>query len=343
VLRSRSPLLFFGLSAIKSTMQTELIFESNLNRAAQFLKKGDPVAFPTETVYGLGAPIFNARAIEKIFILKGRPRDNPLICHISHVDQVFLIARDIPKEFYCLADHFFPGPLTIILRKNPLVPSIVSAGLDTVAFRMPSHPIAQTLIDLVQEPLAAPSANLSGKPSSTNAKHVLEDFEGKISAVVDGGECLLGTESTVVSLVSPDRPILLRPGTIAKEHLEAILKNKVEIFSREIKEGEEVSSPGMKYRHYAPMAPLKLFTSVDELISHCRSNLEIRRMLLSRTEIPELKGGADPFFLSIKELYACLRHSDREGYQEVLVFCDNSVLNEPALMNRLSRAALIPN
>ena len=201
---------------------TERLSPDQLQRAADLLKAGHLVAFPTETVYGLGAPIFSPEAIQSIFKVKGRPADNPLIAHVSSVEQVSRIALEIPEAFYRLAEVFFPGPLTVVLKRRPDVPSIVSAGLETIAVRMPSHPIALKLISLVDEPLVAPSANLSGMPSSTQAEHVLDDFDGKIAAVVDGGKTEIGIESTVINLLG-ETPILLRPGSISKEALEKVL------------------------------------------------------------------------------------------------------------------------
>lgn len=319
-------------------MKTEIISEEFLDKAACYLREGEPVAFPTETVYGLGAPVFHVPAIGKIFEIKGRPSDNPLIIHLSDLDQLSQVACQVPPDFYRLAEVFFPGPLTVVLQKHPAVPSIVSAGLETVGVRMPLHPIARKLIEMVGEPLVAPSANLSGKPSSTTARHVLEDFEGKIRAVVEGGRCALGIESTVLSLVS-DKAVILRPGAIRQDRLEEALGKRVEMFSGKTGEDVIVSSPGMKYRHYAPHAGIKLFCAVQELIDYCKESPWAPRMFLSCVEIPEIEALVDRFDLSIKELYSCLRFSDACGYQEILVFCDPDSLADDALMDRLRRAS----
>jgi L-threonylcarbamoyladenylate synthase len=315
-------------------MKTSVLIPSEVSTAAALLKEGHPVAFPTETVYGLGAPIFQPKAIEKIFSLKGRPNDNPLIVHISDLSQVFQIARDIPDDFRLIADHFFPGPLTVVLLKHPAVPMTISAGLDTIAFRMPSHPVARELIHLVGEPLAAPSANLSGRPSSTRVEHVLQDFEGRISAVLDGGDCGVGLESTVISLLDPKHPVLLRPGAVTQTHLEEILGRHVGLPAR----NAPIASPGMKYRHYAPKASVKLFTCLNELDSHCRTQ-SCKRMLLTACALPELNGIADFFLLCPANLYAQLRFADQAEYQEIVIFCDEDMLSNAALMNRLTHAA----
>jgi L-threonylcarbamoyladenylate synthase len=284
--------------------------------AAEFLRKGELVAFPTETVYGLGAPIFNPEAMAKIYLAKGRPSDNPLIAHIASLDQIDLIARDIPPAFYLLAKKFFPGPLTVVLKKHPSVPSIVSGGLDTIAIRMPSHPIAQELIKAVGQPLVAPSANLSGKPSSTTVQHVVNDFEGKIEAVIDGGPTEYGVESTVVSLVA--EPCLLRLGAVPKAAIEAVVGPLGEATS----EGK-LSSPGTRYRHYAPEARIKLFANQEDL----KSYLE---------KAPTLNRWINPA-MTVASLYAQLRLADIEKVEEIVIDC-SALEQNPVLMDRLLKA-----
>src|SRR3989338_2727371 len=176
-------------------MKTKVLKEEGLREAAALLKKGEVVAFPTETVYGLGAPVFYKEAILKIFALKHRPPDNPLIAHISNLSELAQIVTHLPDEFFLLEKRFFPGPLTLILPVHPAVPKEATAGLKNIGVRMPAHPLTLELITRVGEPLVAPSANLSGRPSSTSAGHVLEDFEGRIPAILDGGECAIGIES----------------------------------------------------------------------------------------------------------------------------------------------------
>ncbi|MBS0604128.1 MAG: threonylcarbamoyl-AMP synthase [Verrucomicrobia bacterium] len=317
--------------------RTELLNSSEIIRAAELLRIGKLVSFPTETVYGLGACIFNPEAIQSIFSVKGRPSDNPLIAHVSAIEQVSEIAEQIPDAFSLLTRSFFPGPLTVILRRRSHVPSIVSAGLDTIAVRMPSHPLALKLIELAGEPLVAPSANLSGKPSATQAKHVLEDFEGKIAAVLDGGKTEFGIESTVISLIG-EMPILMRPGSISKEAIEEVLKCPVGTASADLR--GPVSSPGMKYRHYSPRTPVKVLHTLQDLESYLAAMpVQGKTMLLSRKPIAHCNSGIDLFSLTSKELYSLLRLADENRYQQIVIFCDEDVRKEDALMNRLTRAA----
>lgn len=228
--------------------------------AAEILKKGGLVAFPTETVYGLAADALNPAAVQNIYKVKRRPQDNPLIIHVTGMDQAVELVKDIPPEAFLLAENFWPGPLTIVLPKKGLVPDITTAGLSSAAIRVPMHPLAIKLIRAAEVPLAAPSANLSGRPSPTTAEHVLEDLAGQIGAVLDGGRCSVGVESTVISFLSSP-PSLLRPGGITLEMLESVLKRNVLDLTVEGK-GETYKgippAPGMKYRHYAPRAPLYL-------------------------------------------------------------------------------------
>ncbi len=317
-------------------MKTEVLSaEKDLAYAARLLKEGNVVAFPTETVYGLGAAIFNEEAVRHIFNLKKRPSDNPLIAHISSFDQLPLIAQEIPLAFYVLAEAFFPGPLTLVLKKQPQVPSIVSAH-DTIALRMPSHPIARALISLVGAPLVAPSANLSGKPSATQLQHVLDDFEGNLKAVVDGGVASLGIESTVISLYDKERPILLRPGVITQQQIEDVLGVKVEVFSKERSSLEKVFSPGMKYRHYAPNAPVHICSSLHEVENHLTKTPHKRCLLLSSQKPPFPCAHSS---LSTQNLYASLRHADSHQFDEILVLCSPEDKKNAALMNRLLRAS----
>lgn len=306
----------------------KLLNAHEIDIAARLLRDGEIVAFPTETVYGLGAPIFKPSSIEKIFLAKNRPSDNPLIAHISDFDQAERIARALPEAFFLLAEYFWPGPLTLVATKRPCVPLIASAGLDTIGLRMPAHPLALLLIDEVGEPLVAPSANLSGKPSATSAAHVLHDFEGSIGAVIDGGDCEIGLESTVLDLSSA-RPQILRPGAITKEAIEAVLGLSI---SCTINSDSSPRSPGMKYRHYAPEAPVSLFTSVEELEKKwCEGCLVLAPAGIS-LKCPYLP-------LLTTSIYAELRAADAKKCREVLIFCDESVLKNDALMNRLRKAA----
>ena len=226
--------------------------ENGTALGGRIIRAGGLVAFPTETVYGLGANGLDGEAVKKIFAAKGRPADNPLILHIAKKSEVKRLWTHIPENAKALMDEFWPGPLTLIYLKSELVPSEVTAGLDTVAIRMPEHKTARALIRAAGVPIAAPSANLSGKPSPTTAEHVLFDMDGRIDMIIDGGECSVGVESTVVSLVG--KPTILRPGGITKEMLETVI-GPVEVAHavlHPLREGEIAESPGMKHRHYAP-------------------------------------------------------------------------------------------
>ncbi len=240
-----------------------------LVEASNLIKENEVVAFPTETVYGLGANAKSDEAVEKIFKAKGRPSDNPLIVHISNEEQLDELVEEIPGSAQKLMKAYWPGPLTIIFKnKQGVLSERVTAGLDTVGIRMPDHPIALHLIEESGLPIAAPSANRSGKPSPTTAQHVLEDLEGRISGIVDGGETGVGVESTVVDCTR-EIPMILRPGGVTKEQLEQIAGQV--LVDPSLKEGEGApKSPGMKYAHYAPNAPLFLVEgdkkAIDELI-----------------------------------------------------------------------------
>lgn len=309
-------------------MNTVQIFHpSELSIAAQALKKGELVAFPTETVYGLGGNVFIPEAIQKIFRVKQRPLDNPLIVHLAHISWVEELASSIPDEFYLLAKNFFPGPLTILLKRHPRVPAMVSAGLPTIALRMPSHPYALHLIAQAEVPVAAPSANLSGKPSPTTLEDVLEDLEGKIPYVVDGGRCDFGIESTVLSLIGK-KPQILRPGVIQKETLEEVIKKPISLATT-----KKILAPGMKYIHYSPRACIRLFSDLEELQQYVNSSQK-KKILLSCK--PALFADQLPSFeLSAKNLYFYYRQADRWECEEILIFFDESIKKEIGLWNRI--------
>lgn len=239
----------------KDNVDKELIRE-----AAMLISQGRLVAFPTETVYGLGANGLDEVAVAKIFKAKGRPQDNPLILHISSIEQVNLLVKEIPDIAYECMKRFWPGPLTLLFKKSDLVPNMITAGLDTVAIRMPDHPIALELIQKADVPIAAPSANLSGKPSPTSANHVFQDLNGKIDMIIDGGSTGVGLESTVLD-ISEDTPMILRPGGITIEVLRQIIPDISQDIGT-LKEGDNIipKSPGQKYRHYAPRADMIVFT-----------------------------------------------------------------------------------
>lgn len=234
---------------------------SVLDEAAKALASGGLVAFPTETVYGLGANALNEQAVANIFVAKGRPQDNPLIVHVSDREMLSKVVKEIPQKAELLMDAFWPGPLTIIFEKSDLISKTVTAGLDTVAVRMPSHPVALSLIQKSGVPVAAPSANLSGSPSTTKAEHVIADLTGKVDYIINGGACAVGLESTVLDLTGEISQIL-RPGGVAIEALRGVL-GEVR-YEPALKDSRQVpKSPGMKYRHYAPKAELFLVETSD--------------------------------------------------------------------------------
>ncbi len=244
----------------------ENIDKSQLREAADALKAGKVVAIPTETVYGLGADALNTEAVSKIFKAKGRPSDNPLIVHIADKEKVFELVESVPEKAAELMDKFWPGPLTLVLRKSPKIPDIITAGLDTVAIRMPEHPVARELIRLAGVPVAAPSANVSGKPSTTTAQHVLDDMDGKIEIIVDAGSSRVGLESTVLD-VTVEPPVLLRPGGVTPGQLEKYI-GRVDIDKTilgKINAENIPKSPGMKYKHYSPEAQVVIVKSEDKL------------------------------------------------------------------------------
>ena len=233
--------------------------------AADIIRNGGLVAIPTETVYGLGANGLDEKAVAKIFEAKGRPQDNPLILHISGPEQIELFCHHIPQKAYDLAEAFWPGPLTIVLPAKECVPKRTTGGLSTVAVRCPDHDAARAIIRLAGVPIAAPSANISGKPSTTTAEHVRHDHDGKIDAIVDGGACRVGVESTIVDLTE-ERPRLLRPGGIGPEELIAVLGDLVvdKAVTAQVDKDEVVKAPGMKYRHYAPQEPVVIVAGSRE-------------------------------------------------------------------------------
>lgn len=247
--------------------------EAAYEEAAGIIRRGGLVAFPTETVYGLGANALDEKASAKIYAAKGRPSDNPLIAHIADTKQLEEIAEYIPDAARVLMETYWPGPLTMIFRKKAVVPGGTTGGLDTVAVRMPDHPVARRLIEAAGVPIAAPSANLSGKPSPTTAERTAEDMNGKIDMILDGGPCRIGIESTIVDMTE-DIPVILRPGFITYEMLTKLLGQVKKDKALDVKEGMNFrpKAPGQKYRHYAPNAPMTLVEGDVEAVTEkiCR-------------------------------------------------------------------------
>jgi L-threonylcarbamoyladenylate synthase len=330
--------------------------QRELAEAAEILIRGGLVAFPTETVYGLGANALDASAAEKIYEAKGRPSDNPLIVHISNLKDIELLAEDIPQKAYQLAEVFWPGPLTIILKKKDCVPYGTTGGLNTVGIRLPANEIARSLIAAAGVFVAAPSANVSGKPSPTKAEHVIADLEGKVDMIIDGGSATLGLESTIVDL-SEEAPVILRPGCITRAMLENVIGPvgvDPIILNRNPDKDIIPKAPGMKYKHYAPEGELTIYEGdirsvVDIINQKTKEKLESGKRVgvIATDETRSLyRYGEVKTIGSRKEeasiaagLYAILREFD-ELHTEYIYsesFADNSLGH--AIMNRLLKAA----
>ena len=324
---------------------------SELELAGNIIKSGGLVLFPTETVYGLGANGLDESAVKKIYFAKGRSSDNPLILHISNMDMLFQIATNISDLEYKLMNAFWPGPFTIILNRKKVVPNIVTANLETVGIRMPSNRIAKELISYASVPIAAPSANVSGKPSGTNIKDIFDELASKVDCIVDGGTCEVGLESTVVRVID-GIPTILRPGKITPEQIKnvaGVVKIDKHIFSK-LEENEKVLSPGMKYRHYAPSSKCVLVYSKDNdlLVNKIKelSLQSIRPLILSSTENKSYYGNnlvvdiGSRFNLNeiAKNIFTDLRKVDSFNPDIVII---EGVVQEGiglAIMNRLIRA-----
>lgn len=323
----------------------------DIKKAAAILRAGGLVGIPTETVYGLAANALDGNAVKKIFAAKGRPADNPLIVHIADFDDIirYNLVREIPESAKKLAENFWPGPLTMIMKKSDAIPNEVSAGLDTVAIRFPSHKTAQEIIRTADIPLAAPSANLSGSPSPTSAQHVMNDMNGRIDAVFDGGICDVGLESTVITLVT-EIPRVLRPGGVTLEQLKAVL-GEVEVDDavlHRLADNAKAASPGMKYKHYAPKANVILLKCSDEeYIDYVNKNYKYGVAALCCDEdIPYLK--AKTFSLGKRNDYAA---QAQKLFDELRKIDENSDISTVysrlpsvdgvgmAVYNRLIRAA----
>lgn len=319
-----------------------------LHEVGALLRGGGLAGIPTETVYGLAANALDGAAVANIFRAKGRPQDNPLIVHISAFSQLYPLVRAVPMQAVALARAYWPGPLTIILPKSPAIPDEVSAGLDTVAVRMPSHPLARAIIHAAGVPLAAPSANLSGSPSPTTVRHVLDDMGGRIDAVVDGGPCAVGVESTVVTLAA-GRPRLLRPGGVTLGQLRAVL-GTVEVdhaVEEQLAAGEKASSPGMKYRHYAPKAHVVILRGpFDRYAEYVNAHAgEGVAALCYEGEEAALRARAIPCgsrndpASQARRLFDTLRALDALGVNTAYARCPEKAGVGLAVYNRLLRAA----
>lgn len=322
------------------TKQTEI---------AEYIKAGKLVIFPTETVYGLGGNALDPNASQAIYQAKGRPSDNPLIIHIANKSDIYLYAKNIPLDAKILMDAFWPGPITFVLEKQNIVPYTTTGGLDTVAIRMPNHETALKLIKLSQTPIAAPSANLSGRPSSTTFKHVLDDFDGKVDAIIDGGDTTIGLESTVIDLTG--EPAILRPGAITKTMIERALGKHILDLSDSRPIGE-VRSPGMKYTHYKPKGNVTLINGLESHVKSYVSDFHIlnpskKIAVICADEYEHLFKGHkcrplgsiyDSSIMS-RTLFKALRDMDEWQIDEVFIYYKENDELGYAMMNRMLKAS----
>lgn len=308
---------------------------SSVKIASEFIKKGEVVAFPTETVYGLGANVYDDDAIKKIFVVKRRPTDNPLIVHISNINQIESLVKKINNCAKTIIENFFPGPITIVLEKNDAISELVSGGLNTIAIRMPSLEMTKKFIDECGVPIAAPSANLSGSPSPTSWKHVYNDLNGKIPCILKGPDCEVGIESTVVDCTK-NKPVVLRPGIISIEDLKKVFSD-VKIYKP--KNISKPKSPGMKYKHYAPKAKVILINSEEDL-----EKIEFDKDKAAFIGLLKIKGlkkikRVNDLRDYARNIFKFFRQCDEENIE--VIFCQSvpEIGLGLAIMNRLTKAA----
>ena len=312
-------------------------------KGSEIIRNGGLVAFPTETVYGLGANAYDEDAVKSIFVAKGRPQDNPLIVHISSKDQIFQIAKTVSPNAKKIIDAFMPGPITIVLKKSNLISDVVTAGLDSVGIRMPANEIARTFIEKSGYPIAAPSANLSTKISPTTAEHVYNDLKGRIPLIIDGGPCSVGIESTVLDLTS-DNPIILRPGYITEDDINKVLNEDVKTFKGEVI--KTLPSPGMKYKHYAPVVDTIVAKGLDEIIKeYDRVTREGRRpVIIASGNISNKLEGYSLINLGYtdldltKNIYSALHLAEKQYDYIIIEYLAGSKKKE-SIMNRILKAA----
>ena len=334
---------------LRDTKGQQKIIEDQISAAADILRQGGLVGIPTETVYGLGANALDAEAVNKIFEAKGRPQDNPLIIHIPGPQWLPRYCEDVPPLAYTLARKFWPGPLTMILKRKPIVPDATTAGLDTVGVRCPDHQVTLSIIREAGVPVAAPSANTSGRPSPTCIADMIEDMDGKIEGMFDGGPCTVGVESTIIDLTCTP-PRLLRPGGLPLESLEAVLGH-VDVDKAVVsllKDGERPKAPGMKYRHYAPKAPVTVVTG-DPAASaaYIRAHLPAGAGVICFTEYKDLfpgrsihdLGSAHDKAEQARRVFDALREFDHETVTEIYAQCPDPAGLGLAVSNRLKKAA----
>lgn len=332
-----------------SSVKTLLLGPEAADEAAAILRSGGLVGIPTETVYGLGANGLDERAVARIFEAKGRPQDNPLILHVPSVEWLERYCEDIPDTAYLLADRFWPGPLTLILKRKPVVPDVVTAGLSTVGMRCPDHAVCRAIISRAGVPVAAPSGNTSGRPSPTTARHMLEDMGGKIDAIVDGGPCSVGVESTIVDLTAAP-PRLLRPGGVTLELLRETLGEVAvdDAVRRLLTVGEKPRAPGMKYRHYAPKAPVTVvkgdaLRGAEYIAAHAGAGSGVicfdEFAALFPSRVVRTLGGAADKSTQARHVFDALRFFDGTGVTEIWAQCPDEAGLGLAISNRLNKAA----
>ena len=332
-------------------MQTKYLRDSaeDIRQAADILRAGGLVGIPTETVYGLGANGLSSEAVKKIFAAKGRPQDNPLILHVPEASWLARYCRGVPESAYALAERFWPGPLTMILPRREMVPDATTAGLDTVGVRCPNHPVTLAIIREADVPVAAPSGNTSGRPSPTCAEHMIEDMDGKIDAIVDGGRCGVGVESTIIDLTCTP-PRLLRPGGLPLEALEEVL-GEVAVDAallRPLGGGEKPKAPGMKYRHYAPKAPVTVVVGEPAAAAdYIAARLGERTGVICFSEwtdrfagcIVEDMGSVSRKDEQARRVFDALRAFDHTDVTEIYAQCPHEDGLGLAVANRLKKAA----
>lgn len=329
-------------------MKTLHLTHNDVQKAADIIKNGGIVAIPTETVYGLAANVFDTQAISKIYKAKGRPSDNPLIVHICDLKELGKVISDFPIQAKKLIDEFWPGPLTMILPKHPDIPSIVTAGMDSVAVRLPSHMIAQDIIKKSGVPLVAPSANLSGSPSPTKFSHVIEDLNGKVDAIIDGGDCNFGLESTVISFMD-ETPILLRPGAITPAEIEAIIGDIIidDCVYTELTPDKKILSPGTKYKHYSPNTNVIMIKGSPKAYGeYLNSHIDENPLALCFDEdLPFLEtqflsyGSISDETEQAKNLFDALRQADKLRASVIYAHSPSSENVGIAVYNRLIRSS----
>lgn len=331
-------------------MKTRLLYEDDMALAAELIRQGEPVGMPTETVYGLACDAGNPDAVRKVFAAKGRPADNPLIVHIADIADWEPLVTEIPPLAARLAERFWPGPLTIILPRTDRIPSVTAGGLDSVGVRFPAHPVAQALIRASGVPIAAPSGNRSGSPSPTTSAHMLADMDGRIPAILEGGSCLCGVESTVISLDDTQTVRVLRPGFVTPEQLGTAAGRVIvdDAVLAQVKEGTVVRSPGMKYRHYAPKAKVTLVQGAqsDFLRYMEHHNAADVLALVFDADVPACSAHGIPCRAygdtdedRAAAFFAALRDADAAGVRHLYVRAPRTDGVGLAVYNRLIRAA----